>query len=42
MRICDLIKNQETHHAELSHTVLQAVCTMVEHNIGAVPVLHYG
>jgi CBS domain-containing protein len=42
MRICDLIKNQETHHAELSHTVLQAVCTMVEHNVGAVPVLHHG
>jgi len=42
MRICDLIKNQQTHHAELSHTVLQTVRTMVEHNIGAVPILHSG
>jgi CBS domain-containing protein len=42
MRICDLIKSQETHHAELSNTVLQTVCMMVEHNIGAVPILHNG
>jgi CBS domain-containing protein len=40
MRICDLIKNQETHQADLSQTVLEAVRTMVEHNIGAVPVVH--
>jgi CBS domain-containing protein len=42
MRICDLIKNQETYQAEISHSVLQTVCAMVEHNIGAVPVLHRG
>lgn len=42
MRICDLIKNQETYQAELGHTVLQAVQAMVEHNIGAVPVVHKG
>jgi CBS domain-containing protein len=42
MRICDLIKNQETHHAELGHSVLETVCIMVEHNIGAVPILHKG
>jgi CBS domain-containing protein len=42
MRICDLIKNQETYEAELGHTVLQTVQAMVERNIGAVPVLHNG
>jgi len=42
MRICDLIKNQETYQAELSDTVLETVKAMVEHNIGAVPVLHQG
>jgi len=42
MRICDLIKNQETFQADLSHTVLETVRTMVTHNIGAVPVLHNG
>ena len=42
MRICELIKDQETYHAELGHTVLQAVQGMVEHNIGAVPVVHKG
>jgi len=42
MRICDLIKDQETYEAELGHTVLQAVQAMVEHNIGAVPVVHKG
>ena len=42
MRICDLIKNQETYHAELGHTVLDTVCAMVERNIGAVPVLQNG
>ncbi|HUC28497.1 MAG TPA: CBS domain-containing protein [Candidatus Acidoferrum sp.] len=42
MRICDLIKDQETYQAELGHTVLQAVQAMVEHNIGAVPVVHKG
>lgn len=42
MRICDLIKNQETYQAELGHTVLHAVQAMVERNIGAVPVVHKG
>jgi len=42
MRICDLIKNQQIYQAELSQTVLEAVQLMVEHNIGAVPVLHNG
>lgn len=42
MRICDLIKNQETYEAEMSHTVLETVRAMVERNIGAVPVLHNG
>lgn len=42
MRICDLIKDQETYQAELEDTVLQTVEAMVERNIGAVPVLHKG
>ena len=42
MRICDLIKNQETYRADLSQTVLETVRTMVEHAIGAVPVVHNG
>ena len=42
MRICDLIKNQETYQAELGYTVLETVRAMVERNIGAVPVMHGG
>ena len=42
MRICDLIKDQDTYQAELGHTVLVTVRAMVERNIGAVPVLHNG
>ena len=42
MRICDLIKNQETYQAEMGQTVLETVRAMVERNIGAVPVLHNG
>ena len=42
MRICELIKNQETYEAEMGQTVLETVRAMVEHNIGAVPVLHNG
>lgn len=42
MRICDLIKDQETYQAELGHTVLETVSAMVERNIGAVPVIHSG
>jgi CBS domain-containing protein len=42
MRVCDLIKDQETYKAELGHTVLETVRAMVERNIGAVPVVHGG
>jgi CBS domain-containing protein len=42
MRICDLIKDQETYQAELGHTVLETVRAMVDRNIGAVPVIYSG
>jgi len=42
MRICDLIKDQETYQADLGDSVLQTVCAMVERSIGAVPVVHNG
>jgi CBS domain-containing protein len=42
MRICDLIKDQETYQADLGDSVLQTVCAMVERNTGAVPVVHNG
>jgi CBS domain-containing protein len=42
MRICDLIKSQETYHAEMGQTVLETVRVMVERDIGAVPVVHNG
>jgi len=42
MRICDLIKSQETYDAKMDQTVLETVRVMVEGNIGAVPVLHNG
>jgi CBS domain-containing protein len=42
MRICDLIKDQETYQADMGHTVLETVRAMVERNIGAVPVIHGG
>jgi len=42
MRICDLIKDQETYQAELGDSVLQTVCAMVDRNIGAVPIVHNG
>ena len=42
MRICDLIKDQETYKVELADTVIETVRAMVERNIGAVPVLHNG
>ena len=42
MRICDLIKDQETYQAELGDSVLQTVCAMVERDIGAVPIVHNG
>ncbi len=40
MRICELIKTQDTYQAELGHTVLQTVRVMVDRNIGAVPIVH--
>jgi len=42
MRICDLIKDQDTYQAELGQSVLETVRAMVERNIGAVPILHNG
>jgi len=42
MRICDLIRDQETYQAEPGQSVLEIVCAMVERNIGAVPVVHNG
>lgn len=42
MRICDLIKNQETYKADMGQTVLETARAMVRHNIGAVPVMHNG
>ena len=42
MRICDLIKDQETYRADMGQTVLETVRAMVERNIGAVPVIHGG
>lgn len=42
MRICELIKDQETYQAELGHTVIETVRAMVERNIGAVPVIYSG
>ena len=42
MRICDLIKNQDTYQAEMGQSVLETVQVMVERNIGAVPVTHNG
>ena len=40
MRICDLIKNQETYKAEMGQTVMETARAMVQHNIGAVPVMN--
>jgi CBS domain-containing protein len=42
MLISDLLRNQVTVFAEVQQTVLEAVKLMVEHNIGAVPVLQEG
>jgi len=42
MLICDLIKNQVPISAEVHQTVLDVARMMVEHNIGAVPVLQAG
>jgi CBS domain-containing protein len=42
MLICDLLENQITIFAEAQQTVLEVAKMMVEHNIGAVPVLEGG
>jgi len=42
MLICDLLRNQVTISAEAQQTVLDVARMMVEHNIGAVPVLQDG
>ena len=42
MLICDLLRNQTTISAESQQTVLEVARMMVEHNIGAVPVLQDG
>ncbi len=42
MSICDLLQNQVTIFAEAHQTVLEVACMMVEHNIGAVPILRDG
>ncbi len=42
MLICDLLKNQVPISAESHQTVLAVARLMVEHNIGAVPVLQDG
>ena len=42
MRICDLIKDQETYQADMGHTVLETVRAMVQRNIGAVLVIYCG
>src|SRR5438094_207982 len=40
--IYDLVKDRETHSALATQTVLEAARHMVEHNIGARPVLQDG
>jgi len=40
--ICDLLRNQVPISAEVHQTVLEVASAMVEHNIGAVPVLQEG
>jgi CBS domain-containing protein len=42
MLICDLLRNQNIVSAEAHQTVLEVASMMVEHNIGAVPVLRDG
>jgi len=42
MLICDLLRNQVTVSAESHQTVMEIASMMVEHNIGAVPVLQNG
>ncbi|HET7204957.1 MAG TPA: CBS domain-containing protein [Terriglobales bacterium] len=40
--VYDLIKDQDTYHAQSQQTVLEVAKAMVERNIGAVPVLADG
>jgi len=42
MLICDLLRNQVIIAAEAHQTVLEVASMMVQHNIGAVPVLQEG
>ena len=42
MLICDLLRNQVIVSAESHQTVLEVASMMVQHNIGAVPVLQDG
>jgi CBS domain-containing protein len=42
MLICDLLKNQVVVSGEPHQTVLDVARLMVNHNIGAVPVLQHG
>ncbi len=42
MLICDLLRNQNMVSADAHQTVLEVARMMVEHNIGAVPVLQNG
>jgi CBS domain-containing protein len=42
MRICDLIKDQDSCQVEVSASVIEAVHTMIERDIGAVPVVRHG
>jgi len=42
MLISDLLKNQVPISAQTHQTVLEVARLMVQHNIGAVPVLHEG
>jgi CBS domain-containing protein len=42
MLIADLLRNQVTISAEVRQTVLDVASLMVQHNIGAVPVLQDG
>jgi CBS domain-containing protein len=42
MLICDLLNNQVVISVEANQTVLQVARMMVDHNIGAVPVLQQG
>jgi CBS domain-containing protein len=42
MRVCDLIKDQDTYRADVNQTVMDVAKAMVERNIGAAAVLSEG